>query len=88
MKIDKPACPTCGALARGTIEVLSGCAEFEFQGDPLDGVADYSGTTSVFWDGQMTEVDPKTKQPTLLCPKGHEWSSAIEEGPDDTGARP
>lgn len=79
MKVLTPHCPTCGALARGTLEVLTGCAELTLN---EEGVGEYSGNTVVFWDGQMTERDPGSEQVVFLCREGHEWGSDIEDEPE------
>jgi hypothetical protein len=52
MRFYPAACPTCGQPALGTLERITGRAEFD--GDPTEGEVQYGGSTEVFWDGQMT----------------------------------
>lgn len=84
MKVLTPRCPECGALARGTLEAISGCAEMN-----LDerGEGEFTGNTAVFWDGQMTERDPGNSLMIFLCREGHEWTSEVEDEADVLEAR-
>lgn len=82
MRLGKPNCPECGQPARGTLELIHGCAEFSQHGADL---FDYDGYTDVFWDGQMTcrqdnsrEYGPDNLH-IALCRNGHEWSTSIDE---------
>jgi len=77
MRYEPGTCPICGKPARGTVETLSGIAEFSRRGD---GEVEYSGYTDICWDGQRTVVDPQGRV-TLICPSGHEWpaSSAVDK---------
>lgn len=84
MKVLTPRCPECGALARGTLETISGCAEMTL-GD--NGEGEYTGNTAVFWDGQMTERDAGNDQMIFLCADGHEWTSEVEDEADILEAR-
>lgn len=70
MILETPNCPQCNERARGTIETVNGCAEFNWRDD---GTAEYSGNTAIWWDEQMTEVvDGRC---ALICQNGHEWLS-------------
>lgn len=71
MRFDPPTCPECGEEPQGTLETLPGCATFRRL---KDGTCEYGGSTEVFWDGQMTNLD-KEGRVELLC-KGdgaHDW---------------
>jgi len=63
-------CPECGQRATGTVENLSGVAQFL----PPDqnGEIEYDGYTEVNWDTQETVTDAKGRT-NLTCPDGHEW---------------
>jgi hypothetical protein len=82
MKIHQPQCPECGELAIGTVERLSGRAEFT----PLrsDGTTEYSGWTEVWWDEQRTahqddtQPESPTNLPLVCCDNGHSWPTAID----------
>ncbi len=69
MRFSPIRCPECGQTARGTVEVLAGCAEFEVRGD---GEAVYSGYTEVWWDEQRSERN-EAGRVHLVCPSGHDW---------------
>ena len=81
MKLHKPLCPECGEPAHGTVERLSGYAQFT----PLkeDGSTEYSGWTEIWWDEQRTvhqkEDGPEGPDnlPLVVCPNGHDWPTAI-----------
>lgn len=75
MKFDKPFCPHCGQLAKGTLETLPGVALLMFD---EDNEATYEGETEVDWDGQTPCLD-EHGQVTLTCPEGHEWPSPVED---------
>ena len=77
MRFDPPKCPECGEDPLGTLEDLTGRAEFSRQED--DGAYEYSGSTEVFWDGQMTRTDEEGKV-ALLCENGHDWFATRMEG--------
>jgi len=79
VKVLTPLCPECGVLARGTLEAISGCAEMSLD---ESGDGEFTGNTAVFWDGQMTERDPGNDLMIFLCPKGHEWTSEVEDEAD------
>ena len=82
MKLHKPLCPECGEPAHGTVERLSGYAQFT----PLkeDGSTEYSGWTEIWWDEQRTvhqkEDAPEGPDnlPLVCCPNGHDWPTAID----------
>ena len=80
MIFEIPRCPTCGELARGSIERLAGCAEFDWEEVP--GQAVYSGYTDVWWDEQTMETN-ETGQAHLICSQGHEWYSDSDNAEDD-----
>jgi hypothetical protein len=85
VKLLTPRCPECGALARGTLENISACAEMTLSDD---GQAEFTGHTAVFWDGQMTERDPGNDHIIFLCHEGHEWTSEVHDEADSLEARP
>ncbi len=82
MRLHQPVCPVCGELAIGTIERLSGRAEFASVA--ADGTAEYSGQTQVWWEEQKTALQndsaPESGEnlPLVICPNAHEWPTAIE----------
>ena len=89
-QFDPERCPKCGELPRGTLETLSGVAEFAPRQDgvrengnhddperDVHGNFTYSGNTEIFWDGQMTQ---KTDgNPHLICWNGHDWPAKDRE---------
>ena len=85
MRVLTPRCPACEALARGTLEAISGCAEMNLD---ENGVGDHTGNTVVVWEGQMTERDPGNDQIIFLCREGHEWTSEVEDEADALEALP
>lgn len=75
MKIEIPNCPKCNSQARGTVETLTACAEF----DQEDAAAPiYSGYTEVFWEEQKTNRDNDGRV-ELICHNHHSWFSRIVE---------
>lgn len=76
MKFEPFNCPKCGLAARGTVESLSGVAEFNDADE--EGNVEYSGNTEVFWDGQMTETDEEGNV-ALVCLNGDEWYAKMED---------
>ena len=74
MRFDPLFCPECGEMARGTVETVSGIAEFDASGD---GSVMYSGYTAIDWDAQETVVD-EGGTARLVCPSGHEWSARMQ----------
>ena len=82
MRLHKPICPQCGELAIGTVERLSGRAEFT----PVqeDGTTEYSGWTEIWWDEQKTvhqdNEAPESAEnlPLVICCNGHDWPSPID----------
>ena len=86
MKLKLPLCPQCGAGARGTVERLSGVAEFDCEpGTDID--VQYSGRTNVWWDEQRTAYQNNDAEesadnlPLVCCAEGHEWPTAIDWSP-------
>ena len=75
LKIEIPNCPECNSPARGTIETLFACAEFE-RGP--DGIPEYSGCTEPFWEDQQTRCDSKGRV-ELICRDGHSWFAKMDE---------
>ena len=75
MKFDPWKCPECGDPAEGTVEMLVGLAELNFN---EDGEAEYGGYTEMWWDGQTTVLDDNGRA-TLRCPQGHEWLAKAED---------
>ena len=76
MKFDKPKCPECGELAKGTLETVTGLAMLHFI--DKEGNAEYDGETDIDWNNQMTIRVP-TNEVILECPKGHAWLSGMQE---------
>lgn len=78
MKFETMKCPECGKQASGTLETVTGRAEFDEPDE--DGNVEYSGETTVFWDGQLTvtEIVENIEHATLLCSNGHDWLSKVE----------
>ena len=58
----------------GTVERIPGVALMHK--DPT-AEWEYSGETKVFWDGQATEPIDQTGKATLICDKGHEWTTEV-----------
>jgi hypothetical protein len=98
MRFDPDRCPECGEMPRGTLETLSGVAEFETQDgvrtdskyhdDPqrdATGGFGYSGNTEIFWDSQMT--DDVDGRPLLVCWNGHDWPAKRLDRGDEAAAR-
>lgn len=75
LKIEIPNCPECDSPARGTVETLPACAEFELGSD---GTPEYSGFTEALWDEQETKRDSDGRV-ELLCGNSHRWFSKLEE---------
>lgn len=73
--IEIPNCPECNSLARGTVETLSVCAEFELGSD---GTLEYSGYTESSWEDQETNRDGEGRC-ELVCENGHRWFSKMED---------
>lgn len=73
-------CPVCGKLAEGTVETLRGLAEINV--DPVTRIAEYSGTTEIWWDEQRTVFNENASHIILGCPEGHEWGSEYCEEDD------
>ncbi len=66
-------CPECGAEARGTLERLSGVANFLRDPAWPAGTVEYEGGTDIFWDDSQT--DPVgASGVTLLGFCGHDWT--------------
>jgi hypothetical protein len=75
MRFDPLFCPECGEMARGTIETVTGVAEFDIADD---GSVTYSGYTDIWWEEQQTVTD-EGGNVRLVCPKGHDWSARMHE---------
>ena len=75
LKIQIPNCPECKSPARGTVETIPACAEFE---RCSRGIAEYSGETEISWDEQETNRDSKGRV-ELVCENGHQWFSKMCE---------
>jgi hypothetical protein len=73
-----PDCPTCGAIAKGTIETIPGLALLTFD---ADGDAEYFGETEVCWNGQEAKITGDAF--TLACAEGHEWQSPLGDAEPD-----
>jgi hypothetical protein len=75
MRFDPLFCPERGEMARGTLETITGVAEFEANDD---GTVEYSGDTDIWWNAQETVTD-EGGNVRLVCPTGHEWSARLHE---------
>ena len=73
MKITPAICPECGESVLGTVDEIPGVACVVANDD---GSFDYSGETTVFWDGQRTVL--RDDKPVVQCENGHEWPADIE----------
>ncbi len=82
MRLHQPFCPQCGEPAKGTVERLSGRAEFLPVNE--DGTTEYSGWTEIWWDEQKTihqhNTTPESPDnlPLVICENGHDWPTAID----------
>ncbi len=82
MKIHRLLCPQCGEPAIGTVERLSGRAEFTPVAD--DGTTEYSGWTEIWWEEQKTvyqhDEAPESADnlPLVICANGHNWPTPID----------
>ena len=70
MRFDPLFCPECGEMARGSLETITGIAEFNAVEDGVE----YSGDTAIDWDSQETIVD-EGGNARLVCPNGHDWAA-------------
>jgi hypothetical protein len=83
MKLHNPNCPECGEPAHGTVERLTGYAQFASQPGP-DVAIEYSGWTEIWWDEQRTihqkddAPEAPDNLPLVCCPNGHTWPTAID----------
>ena len=75
LKIENLYCPECKLPARGTVETLPACAEFEHGSD---GTPEYSGYTETLWNEQETKRDNHGRV-ELICDNSHRWFSQMEE---------
>ena len=75
LKIEIPNCPECNSPARGTVEIIPGCAEFD---QDSDGAPVYSGYTEASWEEQETNSDGEGRV-ELVCENSHRWFSKLEE---------
>ncbi len=84
MKFEPLFCPECGEMARGTLETLTGVANFA---PAADGSLEYTGYTDLWWDEQRTVVD-EGGYARLVCPSGHDWAARAEglELPREVGS--
>lgn len=75
MKFSIQKCPKCGEFAKGTLETVNGLALLT---EPdIDGKSEWQGETKIWWDEQKTVTDARGKV-TLVCHKGHDWQSEME----------
>ncbi len=83
MKLHTPLCPECGAPAQGTLERISGRADFNIDPGP-DVEVEYGGETDIWWDEQRTVLErddapeSPTNRPVVCCPNGHTWATVID----------
>lgn len=74
MKFETLNCPECGEPAAGSVERISGRANFT---EPdVDGDIAHAGDTEVWWDEQKTVINKKGEW-NLICYQGHEWFSKM-----------
>ena len=71
MRFEPLCCPECGELARGTLETVTGVAEFALT---PDGAVAYTGHTHVWWAEQRT-IEDAGGNVRLVCPQGHDWAA-------------
>jgi hypothetical protein len=83
MRLLAPLCPECGEPANGTLERLTGRADFD--GVPGPGIdVGYGGWTDVWWDDQRTALEQDSEprgpdnRPMVCCANGHVWPTAID----------
>ena len=76
MRFEKPRCPKCGALAKGTLETIPGVALLQFDEEGEN--AEHTGQTDVDWDNQETVRDDG--RVTLICGCGQEWRTGVDYG--------
>ena len=68
-------------MARGTLETITGVAEF----DALDdGTVKFSGYTHVWWEEQRT-IEDAGGNVRLICHYGHDWAARMETPPAKEG---
>lgn len=82
MVLKDPFCPECGEPANGTLERLSGRADFDkVPGHGVD--VEFGGWTEVCWDDQRTlleregEPEGPDNRPLACCANGHTWPTEI-----------
>lgn len=73
MRFDPLICSECGDPARGTVETITGVAEFDIADD---GSVTYSGYTDIWWEEQRTVEDSDGKV-RLVCHCGHDWPARM-----------
>lgn len=78
MRLDPNRCPECGDVARGTLETVTGVAEFTLAADRS---VEYTGYTDIWWDELKTVVDEGGGYVRLVCPNGHDWAARSNEDP-------
>jgi len=83
MRLHMPLCPECGKPANGTLERLTGRADFD--GVPGPGTdVEHGGWTDIWWDDQRTalerdgEPEGPDNRPMVCCENGHVWPTAID----------
>lgn len=83
MKLHTPMCPDCGEPAHGTLERLTGYAQFD--GVPTtDNDVNWGGWTEIWWDEQRTGLQDDQQPegpgnlPLVCCPNGHTWPTLID----------
>ena len=74
MRFDPLLCPECGEMARGTVETITGVAEFDAADD---GTVTFSGYTHVWWEEQRT-IEDAGGNVRLVCHNGHDWSARMQ----------
>ena len=77
LKFSVPKCPECGLIADGTIDTVPAVAHLDFD---VDGKAEYTGESTVWWDDQFTDED-ENHEVSMYCENGHRWQSRMEDVP-------
>lgn len=76
MTFSRPACPTCGRPASGTLERVYGWAGL-IRKLP-ENTFEYDGETKIDWNGQRTVLD-RNGFVTLHCDNNHTWKALRDE---------
>jgi hypothetical protein len=83
MRFEKPRCPKCGALAKGTLETIPGVALLRCDAQGQN--AEHTGQTDMDWDNQETVRHDGVV--TLVCGCGQEWQTDVDYGEEEEQSR-